>query len=278
MPDHVTIPTAAGKFDALEAGSPGEHGVLLLHGFPESGLQWQRQLDALAETGYHAIAPDQRGYSPGVRPERVTDYRMEELVGDVLAIADRVGWERFDLVGHDWGAAVAWSTAGAVPERVSTLSALSIPHPEAFGQALAHDPDQQRRSAYMRLFRSEDAERTLLDEDAARIRELFEDRVPAEHVTAYLERMRTPGALTAALNWYRAVRHSGAVGRITVPTLYVWSTEDSAVGSRAAEATADYVAGEYRFEVLEGISHWMSEEAPERVNELLLAHIGGHRG
>ncbi|PRW62818.1 alpha/beta fold hydrolase [Actinopolyspora mortivallis] len=277
MPDHVTIPTAAGKFDALQAGPPAAQGVLLLHGFPQSALQWRSQLAALGGAGYHAVAPDQRGYSPGVRPEGVEAYRMEELVGDVLAMADRLEWERFDLVGHDWGSAVAWATAAAAPDRIRTLSALSVPHPEAFGQAITHDPDQQRRSAYMRLFRSEDAERTLLAEGAQRLEQFFEQRVPAEHVTSYLDRMREPGALTAALNWYRAMRHAGAVGRITVPTLYVWSTEDAAVGARAAEATASYVTGEYRFEVLPGVSHWMSEEAPERVNELLLDHIGGHR-
>lgn len=148
MAEPVAIPTAAGTFDALAAGPEGGPAALLLHGLPECAEQWEHQLAALARAGYRAVAFDQRGYSPGVRPAGVGGYGPEELIGDVLAVADALGWPRFDLVGHDWGSAVAWMTAAADPGRLRSLTAVSTPHGAALVQALRDDPDQRRRSAY----------------------------------------------------------------------------------------------------------------------------------
>jgi pimeloyl-ACP methyl ester carboxylesterase len=275
--DHVQIPTAAGRFDALSAGPANGRPVLLLHGFPESSIQWREQLAVLGEAGCHAVAPDQRGYSPGVRPDQVSDYHMSELVGDVLAIAEHYGWKRFDLVGHDWGAAVAWACAAEHPDRVRTLTALSVPHLDAFGHALRHDEDQQQRSAYIQVFRAQGAERTLLADNARKLRQIYEHKVPDHHVDDYVHRLSEPGALTAALNWYRASRFSGEIGPITVPTLYVWSTEDVAIGSTAAHATRSYVTAEYRFEMVEDVSHWIPEEAPETTTRLILEQLIAHQ-
>lgn len=277
MIDHLRIATAAGKFDALSAGPRDGRPVLFLHGFPEAALQWTEQLEVLGGADCHAIAVDQRGYSPGARPEAVPDYRLEELVGDVVAIADQLDWHRFDLVGHDWGAAVAWATAAANPDRVRTLTAVSIPHPDAFRQALREDEDQQQRSGYLRAFRSTDVERTLLADDAEKLRRIFESKIPEEHVTGYVRRLSEPGALTAALNWYRANPSLAAVGPVSVPTLYVWSTEDVAVGSTAALAAGNHVTGPYRFEILEDISHWIPEEAPAALSRFLLEHLLAHQ-
>jgi pimeloyl-ACP methyl ester carboxylesterase len=274
--DYVQIPTPAGKFDAITAGPEDGRAVLLLHGFPEAGLQWSAQLAALGGGGCYAVAPDQRGYSPGVRPQQIVDYRIDDLVGDVLAIADQLGWQRFDLVGHDWGAAVAWATAAAHPDRVRTLTAVSVPHPTALNHALSQDEDQQQRSAYMQAFRSSGAERTLLDDNAKQLRRIYAPSIPSEHVNDYVQRLSEPGALTAALNWYRAMRYSGAVGPVSVPTLYVWSTEDVAIGSTAALAAGDHVTGEYRFEMLEDVSHWIPEEAPEALTRLILEQLIAH--
>lgn len=276
MAEYTQISTPAGTFDALTAGPDGGRPVLLLHGFPESALQWEAQLAVLGEVGCHAVAPDQRGYSPSVRPEQVLDYRMDELIGDVLAITDQLGWQRFDLIGHDWGSLVSWATAAAHPDRVQTLTAVSVPHPDALNQVLREDEDQQQRSAYIQKFRAEGAERALLAEDARKLRRIFERKIPEDHVNDYVQRLSEPGALTAALNWYRALRYNGAVGSITVPTLYVWSTEDLAVGSTAAMATEKHVTGPYRMEVLEDISHWISEEAPTELNRLILEHLLAH--
>jgi pimeloyl-ACP methyl ester carboxylesterase len=271
MAEPVAISTQAGEFDALAAGPGDGRPVLLLHGFPESAEQWEHQLGALAGAGYRAVAFDQRGYSPGVRPAEVDAYGPEELIGDVLAVADALGWSRFDLVGHDWGSAIAWMTAAAHPERLRTLTTVSTPHGAALRDALRDDPDQRRRSAYFEQFRTPgEAERELIDGDG--LRRIY-DGLPAYRIERYIERFSEPGALTAALNWYRAMRPPAKRGPITTPTLYVWSTADAFIGEAAARGTERHVEGPYRFEVLDGVSHWISEEAPERLSALILDHL-----
>ncbi len=271
MADPLAIPTSAGTFDALGAGPEEGRPVLLLHGFPESAEQWEHQLASLERAGYRAVAFDQRGYSPGVRPLEVDAYGPEELIGDVLAVADALGWPRFDLVGHDWGSAVAWMTAMAHPERLRTLTTLSTPHGAALRQALRGDVDQQQRSAYFALFRRPvEPERELLEGDGLR---RFYEGLPAYRVKRYVERFSEPGALTAALNWYRAMRAPVRRAPITTPTLYVWSTGDAFIGEAAARGVERHVAGPYRFEVLDGVSHWITEEAPERLSALMLEHL-----
>jgi pimeloyl-ACP methyl ester carboxylesterase len=277
--EHVQVRTPAGIFDAIADGAADGWPVLLLHGFPEAAIEWDRQVAALGSAGFRAVAPDQRGYSPGVRPTAVEDYAMDELVGDVLAIADALGWPRFHLVGHDWGAAVAWVVAGRHPDRLSSLTTISVPHPKPFGAALRDDEDQQVRSAYIQDFRRpRHAEKMLMADDAKALRQVFGRSVPRSRVQEYVDRMTEPGALTAALNWYRAMRlgDTGA-GEITVPTMYVWSTDDLALGSTAALATEQWVTGPYRFEMLEDVSHWVPEEAAETLSALLITHLAEHR-
>jgi pimeloyl-ACP methyl ester carboxylesterase len=271
--DHVQITTAAGTFDALCGGSPGGRPVLLLHGFPQASTEWAHQVGELGRAGLHAVAPDQRGYSPGVRPEEVGDYRMDDLVGDVLAIADELGWSRFDLVGHDWGAAVGWHTAAAHPDRIRTLTAVSAPHPAAIAAAHREDEDQHQRSQYISVLKERSAEKRLLAENAALLRQMFDHRVPPSHIEDYVTRLSEPGALTAALNWYRAIRWNVAPDPVSVPTMYVWGTEDVAFGSTAALACGKWVTGAYRFEMLEDVSHWVPEEAPDALTALLLDHL-----
>ena len=278
MVEHLRIPTGIGTFDALAAGPEDGRPVLLLHGFPESAAQWEYQLGALAFGECRAVAPHQRGYSPDARPTSVAEYALDELVGDVLAIADELGWPRFDLVGHDWGAGVAWATAAAHPDRVRTLTAVSVPHPTPFAQAIRSDEDQMRRSAYIHLFRQAGvAERRLLAEDGVPLRMLFDRKVTRDRIEGYVTRLLEPGALTAALNWYRANKLSTLeVEPVAVPTLYVWGTEDVAVGSTAALATEKYVTGPYRFEILEDVSHWVIDEVGGAFTPLLLRHLLDH--
>ncbi len=272
MADHVLIPARGGLvFDALVAGPDDGERVLFLHGFPQSSAIWEPQLEALAGAGYRAAAFDQRGYSPGARPEGVEQYRIEHLVGDALAAA---GEGPFHVVGHDHGAVVSWHLAAKHSGRVRSLTALSVPHPLAFVTALASpDSDQRIRSRYISLFREVDvAERRLLGGGLAAL--LRASGYPWD-VDERVRAMSEPGALTAALNWYRAmdVGLVAGVGRITVPTLFVWSTEDVALGRDGAEATGGYVDGPYRFEVLDRVSHWIPEEVPEVVTRLLLDHL-----
>ncbi|WP_329048173.1 alpha/beta hydrolase [Streptomyces violaceus] len=273
----LSISTGAGVFDAIAAGPPEGRQVLLLHGFPRTGLVWQRQIEALAAHGYRVVAPDQRGYSPGARPQRPEDYRISLLVDDVVAISEELGWAAFDLVGHDWGGAVAWWTAHAHPGRIRTLAVASTPHPGALATTLRTDEDQRTRSHYMIDWRDAPAtEERMLAHDGKELRDFHAGKVPQESADAYVSHLSRPGALTAALNWYRAGRPEGAIGVIDVPTLYVWSTEDSAFGPAAAQETEQWVNGPYRFKTLQGVSHWIPEEAPETLSRLMLEHLQAH--
>jgi pimeloyl-ACP methyl ester carboxylesterase len=272
-----TLEASGLSFEALVDGREDGRAVLLLHGFPQSSREWARLMPVLADAGYRPVAPDQRGYSPGARPPDVAAYRMEALVGDVLGLLDALGVERADLVGHDWGAAVAWQTAARFPSRVRSLTALSVPHPLALSRAMASDPDQQRRSAYIGVFRKEGgvAERTLSANGWEGLRRVFDGHVPERDVDHYVELLSAEGALTAALNWYRAASRADVedLGAAAVPTLYIWSTEDVALGRGAAEATADLVTGPYRFVELAGVSHWIPDEAPDRLAGEILRHL-----
>jgi len=253
-------------FDVRTAGPPDGRPVLLLHGFPQAGRSWDAVAERLAASGCRTIAPDQRGYSPGARPPEVADYVMPHLVGDALGILDALGIERADVVGHDWGSAVAWELAIGHPERVRSLTAVSVPHPAAFGWARREDPDQRQRSTYIGLFREEGkAEHVLLEDGAKRLREVYEGVVPRDAEEEYVRRFTEPGALTAALNWYRAMGRdgSGPPGPVSVPTTYVWSTADRALGRAGAERCGEHVTGPYEFAVLEGVTHWIPEQAPE---------------
>lgn len=274
----VTSPTRGELvFDAMAAGPADGPLVLLLHGFPESKAEWTHVLPMLAEGGLRAVAFDQRGYSPGARPADVAAYHHSELAQDVLAVADALGAERMHLVGHDWGALVAWSVGGRHPERVASLSIVSVPHPRPFADARAGDPDQQERSAYIEFFLTPDApEAAFLADDAQMLRRALDEvdpQIAEEHVRVH----SSPGALTATLNWYRAWDPSlDDTPRIQVPTLFVWSDDDVALGRTAAEATGDHVDGPYRFEVFEGLSHWIPEVAPQRLATLVLEQVRTH--
>ncbi|MGH9301545.1 MAG: alpha/beta fold hydrolase [Acidimicrobiales bacterium] len=264
-------------FKVRQAGPQGARPVFLLHGFPETSWSWRHQMHHLAEAGFSVLAPDQRGYSPGARPTAVQAYRAVELVGDVIAMADALGWARFDVVGHDWGGAVAWQLAGRHPDRIRTLTVVSTPHPAAFASARGAGGDQAERSSYMDFFRQEGvAERRLLDDDAAGLRNMYPlTGMVGQDIEEYIEVLGEAGALTAALNWYRAMSAGDGVGLgpITCPTLYVWSNQDVALGREAAEATESCVEGAYKFVELDGVSHWVPEDAPDRLNELLLDHL-----
>jgi pimeloyl-ACP methyl ester carboxylesterase len=281
VPESLRVEAQGFTFQGLCSGPSDGSPVVLLHGFPQTSWSWRHQLEALGNEGRRAVAFDQRGYSPGARPKDVASYRIEHLVSDVLAVADSLQMENFDLVGHDWGGMVAWAVAGLHPERLRTVTVLSTPHPLAFGAALSEEGgDQQSRSSYITVFRQEGvAEKVLLGEDGSGdgLRMMFgASGLTSDDVGVFVKAMTEPGALTAALNWYRATEIDSmtGVGSISVPAMYIWSTDDIALGRDAAVATAQYVAGPYRFEVLEGVSHWIPEMAPDQVNSLLIDFLG----
>lgn len=263
----VTIDSAESgelTFDLLRSEVPDGPQLVALHGFPQGARAWTGVAEILAEQGIALTAIDQRGYSPGARPVGVEHYRDHLLAGDVLAVADALGLDRFHLAGHDWGSHVAWVTAVRHPERLLSLTAVSIPHPQAFGAALRQDADQARRSEYIRLFWQEGtAEEALLADDARWLRDALGDVDDAdkEH---YVSRLQQPGALSAALSWYRAMRQNEPTDRpVTVPTTLVWSDQDDAVGRACAELCARYVDADYRFVELNGVTHWIPERAPQ---------------
>ena len=265
-------------FDVRTAGPADGEVVILLHGFPQTSYEWRDQLRALGEAGFRAVAPDQRGYSPGARPDGVEPYVIPLLVTDILGLADAIGAERFHVVGHDWGAVVAWALAVAAPSRVITTNPVSVPHPDAFSRVL-NDPSscQPEASAYFDLLVQPDSEDGFLADDHARLRAIYTG-IEDDAIEEYVRVLGSKAALGAALNWYRANiadrdLQGSVVGPVTVPTMFTWSDGDTALCVDGARLTAEYVEGPYRFEVLEGVSHWVPDLAAEQMSSLLVDHI-----
>ncbi|CAN5702266.1 alpha/beta hydrolase [soil metagenome] len=270
-------------FTADVAGPAAGPLVLLLHGFPESRYSWRAALPALAAAGYHAVAPDQRGYSAGARPDPadLSNYAFDKLVADALDIVAAAGHagQRFHLVGHDWGGQVSWGVAAAHPQRLASLTILSRPHPKSFQRALAKEGgDQKTRSRHHRAFLEPETGAKLLADDARRLREgLFGQGVPAAAMEDHLSVLGHPAALEAALAWYRANKGLAAdIGTIEVPTLYIWGDADATVGPDAAHGTGEFIGAAYAMEVLPGIGHFVMDQAPARATEWLLAHLKKH--
>lgn len=276
---------APGSLDVRESGPAGGPPVLLLHGFPQGADSWDSVAPALNHAGYRTIAPDQRGYSPGARPTGRASYRLADLTSDALAIiADRAAG-RAHVVGHDWGAAVAWRLAARFPDAVRSLTAVSVPPAAAYARSLV-TTRQILASWYVLAFQVPGLAERFLRADArgysprlsAALRRTGQTRELARRDAA---RLADPAALTAALNWYRGITAPGprdADPPVTVPTLFVWSDGDTALTRQSTELAHRHVTGPYRYAELRGVSHWIPEEAPEQLTELLLAHLAAHPG
>ncbi len=263
-------------FDVRDAGPADGEPVVLLHGFPQDSAAWDAMSPQLHQHGLRTLALDQRGYSPMARPRGRRNYTLRETTADVLALLDAAGLEGAHVVGHDWGGIVAWALGAWHPERVRTLTALSVPHPAAMAKAMVTS-DQALRSYYMGVFQLPVLpERLLLAGGGTAMRRMLQRGGLSEEVAAhYVARMREPGALSAALGWYRALPFGARdrVGTVRVPTLHVWSTGDAFLGRAGIEATSRFVDAPYRLEVLEGVPHWIPELAADRVAELVTAHV-----
>lgn len=267
------------EFRARVAGNePDRPTVILLHGFPATSAMWKPLISALAHSGYRVVAFDQRGYSPGARPADSAEYVLPNLVNDVLAIADAVGAAQFHLVGHDWGAAVGWTTVLEHPDRVLSWTGLSIAHPQAFSDALQNDPDQQARSSYFALFNTPIVPEVLLTFNGLALLNAAYTGMDKDNIAEYLAVFSEPRALSSALNWYRQMGNltdSIAVAfETSVPTLFVWGSNDAAVGRAAVLDQAQYMKGPYKVVETDG-EHWLMTTHADQIIPQVLEHIGG---
>jgi pimeloyl-ACP methyl ester carboxylesterase len=255
------------EYDVTGEGRP----VVLVHGFPDSGRLWRAQVPALAEAGFRVIVPDLRGYGASDKPDGADAYAMHLLVGDVLAVMSDAGAERAHVVGHDWGAAVAWALATMAGDRVDHLVAMSVGHPAAFR---SNDLAQYEKSWYMLLFQFPGiAERWLSGDGWSNFRR-WSRHPDADQVIADLE---AAGSLTPGLNYYRAnvppeswLQSGLVLPPIQVPTMGVWSSGDFALTEAQMTGSAGQVAGPWRYERIEGVGHWIQLEAPDELNRLLI--------
>jgi pimeloyl-ACP methyl ester carboxylesterase len=250
-----------------------EHGegvpVLMLHGWPDSARLWRHQVPVLAGRGFRVITPDLRGFGRSEQPGEVRSYGLRNVVGDITGLLDRLEVPAAHVVGHDWGAAVAWLTAIMRPDRVRTLTAISVPHP------LAPPTVRQYEMAWYQLFFQfyGVAEATITHDDWAWLR-MF-SRGDGDLGQA-IEDLSRPGALTASLNWYRANVAPQLPGRtpalppVAAPTLGIWSTGDHYLDGERMKSSAGFVQGSWRYEEIPGASHWVPLDAPDRLNDLLL--------
>jgi pimeloyl-ACP methyl ester carboxylesterase len=262
-------------FEVNDRGPIDGEIVVLLHGFPQTARSWDAVCERLHRRGCRTLSFDQRGYAPNARPRGRSAYRVGALAGDVVALVNAAGGQPVHLVGHDWGAMVAWVTASRFPSIVSTLTTVSVPHPRAFLRSMLFS-DQAARSYYIALIQVPG-----LIESLARLY----PKAARSVLRAYgmsdeqLDRVRSDvvdtGAFVGGLNWYRAIpfAHPANLAPVQTPTTHVWSTGDIALSRYGAERCARYVKGPYRLEILNG-THWIPEEQPDRLSEIIAERIG----
>jgi pimeloyl-ACP methyl ester carboxylesterase len=250
--------------------------VLLLHGFPDSSHVWRKQVPALTAAGMRVIAPDLRGFGESDKPAEVEEYAISHSVADIVAVFDALGVDRAHVVGHDWGAGVAWALAAFVPARVEKLVVMSVGHPNTLRRRTI---EQREKAWYQLLFQFTDVAEELLTRNDWK---LFREFARGDgDVDRYLADLSRPGALTAGLNWYRANAHPrrelearSPFPAVAAPTLGLWSSGDNYLPEERMVLSAEHVSGPWRYERIENVSHWLQLDAAQRVNELLLDFLG----
>ena len=261
-------------FDVTDQGPLDGDPVVLLHGFPQRATSWRLVTPLLNEHGLRTYAPDQRGYSPGARPRRRRDYRMQRLVADLEALVETIG-RPVHLVGHDWGAAVSWAAASQRPELVRSLTAVSVPHPTAFAKAVLTSP-QGLRSWYIAAFQVPFVPEKLGAWTSQFERSLRGMRMRDEEVARFRTEIVEDGALAGGLMWYRALPffdRSHLAGTVRLPTTFVWSDLDPAVDRAGGRHTPEHIDADYRYVELEGVSHWIPEHAPEALADVIVERV-----
>ena len=277
---HATIKTNGINLHVVQAGPQGGPLVILLHGFPEFWYGWRKQIDYLVAQGFRVWAPDQRGYNLSDKPKGIAAYNLDELSADVVGLIDAAGQEKCLLVGHDWGAGVAWWTACKYPERLSKMVILNVPHHKVFRKTVNTNPEQRRKSWYFGFFQLPFLPEVIVSLGMARALKTssrpgtFTDADIAEYRQAWAQ----PGALTAMINWYRAALKTPPKqqpdSRVKVRTLILWGKNDVALISAMAQESVELCA-EGRLVYFDDATHWIAHEEPERVNMLIGEFFGG---
>ncbi len=265
----------------VEAGDEDAPLLILLHGFPEFWWAWRHQITPLAEAGYYVVVPDQRGYNTSDKPQEVAAYTLDTLAADVVALADAYGAERFDLVGHDWGAVIGWWVAATYPDRLKRVVLMDGPHPDVWGPQALKYPTQALKSTYVAFFQLPFVpEATLGSFDNAGLKAMMRgsaktDTFEPGTLEHYSQAWSHPGSVTAMLNYYRALRERprrNAPARLSPPTLILWAGEDVFLERHVAEAGLA-LCDRGVLEIVEGTSHWLHIEQPERINARVLAWL-----
>jgi len=248
--------------------------VILLHGFPETSRMYYDLIPVLVSEGYKVVAPDQRGYSPGARLPKISDYSIDKLSQDVIDIADAFQFEKFHLIGHDWGSAVGWVTVAFHSDRVISWAALSVPHLDAFFKAMNNNPEQQRKSQYIKFFK-----KAIFPELYFKIfgykylKDIWRKSSQVE-IEKYLEVFKQKGALKSSLNWYRANMKNDdkSIGDIAAPTLIIYGLKDMAIGEKSVDESEKYLKGDYKIKKLNS-GHWLIQESFETVSKSIINHL-----
>jgi epoxide hydrolase 4 len=276
--EHSCFETNGIRLHVVQAGPKSGIPVVLLHGFPEDWRSWKHQIPALVEAGCRVIIPDQRGYNLSDKPKGIKNYRIDELAKDILGLIDALGYEKVNLVGHDWGAVVAWMLAYQHPERLQHLGILNVPHPLVMRRFLMRDIEQIRRSWYVFFFqlpwlpemgmRADDWRGAVRALRGSGLIHTFTN----EDIEKYKEAWSQPGAITAMINWYRAFRYPMNVPKemkIRVPTLMMWGMKDVALTHRMARPSMDHV-DKGNLILIPDATHWVQRDAAEEVNHYLI--------
>ncbi len=246
--------------------------VILLHGFPSTSHMWHELINFLSNENYRVIAPNQRGYSQGARPSEISEYRIDNLVQDVLNIADAMDVNKFHLIGHDWGSAVGWAVTATNKERILTWTALSVPHLDAFGDAIVNDETQEEKSYYIDIFRMKFIPELYFKFLNYRNLKNIWSSSSDMQVEKYMNVFGQRKAITGALNWYRANEFDRKIGDIYVPTLMIYGLNDAAIAEKGVDETEKYIKAPYTLKKL-NVSHWIMQESFEEVSVFILDHL-----
>jgi pimeloyl-ACP methyl ester carboxylesterase len=278
------IPTNGITLHVAEAGAPEGPLLFLLHGFPEFWYGWRNQIPALAERGFHVVVPDQRGYNLSDKPTGVANYDLDHLAADIVGLADHFGRETFSVVGHDWGASVSWWIAARFSRRVARLAVLNAPHPAVWVDAMNNDPDQKRKSFYVRFFGIRYLPEWLIGLNRSKaLGKGFNDSIRAgafteEDFRRYGEAWSQPGTLTAMINYYRALLNKRLLApskyQVSTPALVIWGKRDAYAIPELAKRSAE-LCTDSRVVYLDQATHWVHHDEPHRVAQLLTEFLDG---